>query len=309
MRYKSIKILSISLYLIILLLPLYGCNKQSSSTVDNGYGAAVSNCGGVYDPDNIYACCSNGGNCTWWAWHKANTVWGVHLGKYGNAGQWLTGAQSEGYPTSTTPSVNTISVNTSLFVDGEILGHLGWVEAVNGNEVTVSEMSCCSTCGSGVKTRTRLISYYDGFIYPKSGSVPEKSDIVIDGLTFAPTSGTISSSLSISFRIVNQGNAIAEKSTTRIRINASSNNVTTADTLLKEISVPTILPGASYEVAEALTIPSDSPSGNNYIWVILDVNHTANQNREDNDRSYLIFTVVYDVPVPPPVSPQHQPIL
>src|SRR6185437_5086027 len=58
-------------------------------------GAQTDTCRcGAYDP---YPCCSNGGNCTWWAWEAACCNWGIGLPGWGNANQWQGNARAQGY--------------------------------------------------------------------------------------------------------------------------------------------------------------------------------------------------------------------
>jgi hypothetical protein len=96
----------------------------------------------------------------------------------------------------------------------------------------------------------------------------------------------------VSFTIKNQGSGTANASTTNIRINTSSSSVTPNDYLLASISIPSIPAGGIYNVNQPVTIPNGRPTGTNYIWVILDVNSTANQSNEQNDKAYTIFNVL-----------------
>jgi len=132
-----------------------------------------------------------------------------------------------------------------------------------------------------------------GLSQPKSFSITStaKSDLIIQGFTVSPTSGAPGSSATVSFTIKNQGSGVANASTTNIRINTSSADVTTSDYLLATINVPSVPAGGTYSVNQPVTIPSNRPSGANYIWVILDVNSTANQSNETNDKAYVVFTV------------------
>lgn len=81
-------------------------------------------------------------------------------GSWGNAGQWLTSAQRAGYPTGSTPVPGAIVVTRE-----SIWGHVAYVESVNGNRITISEMNAR---GWG-RTSSREIDAGDrvvkGFIY------------------------------------------------------------------------------------------------------------------------------------------------
>jgi len=118
-----------------------------------------------------------------------------------------------------------------------------------------------------------------------------QSDLVIQNLTVNPTSGAVGSNATVSFTIRNQGGGTASASTTNIRINTSSANVTTNDPLLISLSTPSIAAGAIQNVSQAVTIPANRPAGNNLIWVILDTGRTANQSNENNDRANTAFNV------------------
>gem|GEM_PF-1959922 len=120
---------------------------------------------------------------------------------------------------------------------------------------------------------------------------PARSDLIVQNLSVSPTSGWAGSNATVSFTIRNQGNGTANASTTNIRLNTSSSNVTTGDRLLASISTPSIGAGGTYTVSQSVTIPNDISPGSYYIWVILDVNSTANQSDESNDRANIPFTV------------------
>jgi surface antigen len=104
------------------------CGKQADTCI----------CGA----DNLFPCCSNGGNCTWWAWQKACCVWGYDVGTSGNAWEWLGQAQATGHTYSTTPEVDTIAYmgRKERYAP---LGHVAWVIGIEDDgSVKVSEMNC-----------------------------------------------------------------------------------------------------------------------------------------------------------------------
>lgn len=71
------------------------------------------------------------GYCTWYVANKINVP-----NYWGNAGQWLYSAQNSGYETSREAK------NNSIIVTGESgWGHVGVVESVNDNTITISEMN------------------------------------------------------------------------------------------------------------------------------------------------------------------------
>jgi photosystem II stability/assembly factor-like uncharacterized protein/surface antigen len=140
---------------------------QAETISPSSLAIGADNCGGVSSPGNPFPCCPNGGNCTWWAWHKAKSIWGVDFPAKGNALSWADVARSNGYLVTSTPAINTIAVNTTQTADGVVYGHVAWVEEISGDKLRVSEMNCCSMCGYGPNyDKWYSISYFDGgFIY------------------------------------------------------------------------------------------------------------------------------------------------
>lgn len=87
------------------------------------------------------------GQCTYWVWSKR------HVGQWNNATDWLWQAQRDGYATGSTPRVGAIAWE---------YGHVSYVEAVNGDMVTISEMNYS---GVGVVTRRTLPASSFTYIY------------------------------------------------------------------------------------------------------------------------------------------------
>ncbi len=120
----------------------------------------VYSCGGYNDDCycaawNPFPCCSNGGNCTWWAWHMACCNWGVDVPPRGNANTWAGSLAAGGYYLSSWPAVGRIACRNS-----GTYGHVAWVTGVSGDYVTVSEMNCWGNYGA--RTYTYHKSYFDG---------------------------------------------------------------------------------------------------------------------------------------------------
>ncbi len=129
---------------------------------------AVGSCGGQKDnckcgKSNPYPCCSNGGNCTWWAWQAACCSWKVGPPSWGNANQWAGNAKANSwYEVRKSPVAGSIAVRVS-----GSYGHVAWVTKVSGSKITVSEMACWGF--SGKRTYTYSASYFDGgFIVRKN---------------------------------------------------------------------------------------------------------------------------------------------
>lgn len=133
-------------------------------------------CSGESSPGNPYYCYrydqvnSSGGNCTWLAWKYARENWGDPLGNFdpavrvswGNANNWANAARSRGYVVDSLPARHTIAVSNTL----HSLGHVAWVESVDGDYVYVSEMYYNQP---GVRwwQRYHKSVFNLGFIHPK----------------------------------------------------------------------------------------------------------------------------------------------
>lgn len=131
--------------------------------------AFVNSCGPVTSTGNPFPC-KNGGNCTFFAAYKANTVWGngfSDLPSTRSAKYWADDARANGFPVSSEPGIYTIGVSSTLSADG----HVAWVIEIAGSNVKVQEMHWGTY---GVSERWRPVSTFNrGFIYPKSnGSRP-----------------------------------------------------------------------------------------------------------------------------------------
>ncbi|MDZ7611256.1 MAG: LysM peptidoglycan-binding domain-containing protein [Candidatus Moranbacteria bacterium] len=94
------------------------------------------------------------GQCTYYVAQHKYVPWG------GNAGTWLYNARAYGVKTGKTPKVGSIIVTSESWY-----GHVGIVEAVSGNSVTISEMNYK---GIGVTNRRTLNAnnpLIKGYIY------------------------------------------------------------------------------------------------------------------------------------------------
>ena len=136
---------------------------------------AVSSCGGLQDNcpcngNNPYPCCSNNGNCTWYAWHSACCHWGVACPPWGNANTWSGYAASHpDFDVTTTPTANCIANRVTPQYPGDQWGHVAWVESV-GNSVKVTEQGCWAW--SGVKTSWYGLGFFDKYICLHGGTGP-----------------------------------------------------------------------------------------------------------------------------------------
>lgn len=152
----------------------FDANRRDSGIYSNVgvlLDVAASSCGGIYDSANPFPCCSNGGNCTWWAWHMAHNNWGItatNSPSLRDARFWASDASANGFPVTPSPAVNTIAVNTTASVGGIVYGHVAWVEQVVGDTVIVSEMVCGGGYGP-TYNKSYSASYFNGgFIHNKT---------------------------------------------------------------------------------------------------------------------------------------------
>ncbi len=127
--------------------------------------AAVNFCGGTSHqntcgrPTNIYPCCPNGSNCTWWAWESVCRSWGIGLVNWGNANTWAGHASVDPRFVITGPQPGSIATSTL----GNY-GHVAWTIAVGGG-VTVTEQNCCTGCSAGTRTFTHSFGKFNsGFV-------------------------------------------------------------------------------------------------------------------------------------------------
>ncbi len=82
------------------------------------------------------------GQCTWGALNKWYQSEGYYPGGWtGNAKVWASGAAAAGYTVSSTPRTRSIVVMQPGVHGSSSAGHVAWVTAVNGNEITIIEMN------------------------------------------------------------------------------------------------------------------------------------------------------------------------
>ena len=94
------------------------------------------------------------GYCTWYVSQRRYVPWG------GNAGTWLANARASGKATGSTPKAG------AIIVTGESRwGHVGIVEKVSGNSVTISEMNYAGFGKKSTRTINANSRAVKGFIY------------------------------------------------------------------------------------------------------------------------------------------------
>ncbi len=116
------------------------------------------------------------------------------------------------------------------------------------------------------------------------------SDLVVEDMQIVPSQVGAGTLAEVRLTIRNQGNVAAGAQTSNLRMASSSTNVTVDDPLLVGMNLPEIPAGAALNVTQQVFIP-DVPAGDYYVWVILDINSTAGQINESNDRANVRVTV------------------
>lgn len=94
---------------------------------------------------------SNRESTSYTAW-KVNEAFGNMPNNWGNATNWPQEAQATGFTVSTTPKIHSVAIDYANAHGAAATGFSAWVEAVNGNQVTVSEYNWGNTGDYDVKT-------------------------------------------------------------------------------------------------------------------------------------------------------------
>jgi surface antigen len=86
------------------------------------------------------------GACTWWAIYVFHAYTGLYPDFFdpfndGNAGYWGIDAAYDGWTVTSTPRVNSIAVFPPGVDGADYDGHVAWVTAVSGSQISISEMN------------------------------------------------------------------------------------------------------------------------------------------------------------------------
>ena len=118
---KRFKSLLVALMAVICLLPAFA---KEASAASNPYPYTQTVLGVTTIP------------CTWYAWQQTYERLGIALPAWGNAIEWYNNAARAGYSVGATPKANSIAVWRER---DHNLGHVAFVTAVNGNQMTINE--------------------------------------------------------------------------------------------------------------------------------------------------------------------------
>jgi hypothetical protein len=134
---------------------------------------AVNACGGEVHQysacgyPNIYPCCfPANGNCTWWAAEAACRNFHIPLNwNWGNASTWGANAKLDPrFDVVSSPQPRSIATANSGG-GWSSLGHVAWVEQVQGGTIVVSEQGC-STGGTRIRSYPSW-RFNTGYVIPK----------------------------------------------------------------------------------------------------------------------------------------------
>ena len=132
-------------------------SSTSSSTSTNTSTPSASS--GAHSSRNW----ATAGQCTWGALNKWYQSEGYYPGGWtGNAMVWDTGAAAAGYTVSGTPRTRSILVMEPGVHGSSSVGHVAWVTAVNGDQVTIVEMNALA---GAYNYNTRTLSDISGMKY------------------------------------------------------------------------------------------------------------------------------------------------
>jgi surface antigen len=106
---------------------------------------------------------ASAGQCTWGALNKWYQSEGYYPGGWtGNAMDWGWGAANAGYTVSGTPRTRSILVMQPGVHGSSSVGHVAWVTAVNGDQVTIVEMNALA---GAYNYNTRTLTDISGMKY------------------------------------------------------------------------------------------------------------------------------------------------
>jgi surface antigen len=132
-----------ALSLGVSLAPSSAAPANGDATADRTIGATID-----HNPLSDYE-----GYCTWGAQEQIH----VHTGYYikaltGNAENWVDQAKAAGWMVVGVAQPRSIAVYGSWLIGG--VGHVAWVDAVNGNDITITEMNFGpgATAANGYRT-------------------------------------------------------------------------------------------------------------------------------------------------------------
>ena len=197
---------------------------------------------GAYDSSvNPFAQSNYYGQCTWYVWGRAYELTGKKLPQRGSAYTW-----GNGQTISSVPRSNSIAVWTGGY------GHVAYVEAVNGNNVTISEANCALYGGSITYNQLYSlqdgIKYYSGMHTETLSSLQNRGGQQLLGFIYLETNSTtstisvgtgdatdITETNAVVRGVVNKTSNITSGIRVGVRIGTSSNNFNIKSSYLEDV--------------------------------------------------------------------------
>jgi len=119
------------------------------------------------------------------------------------------------------------------------------------------------------------------------------SNLEIASIAADSTTAAKGSKVSLTINIENDGSGPALRSTAEVWISRSAIFPDTSDQPLGTIQVPSIASGATYTATKTVVVPSAAPEGHDYIWIQVDVDHTAAQTDLTDDTAFRTIGVYH----------------
>jgi surface antigen len=136
-----------------------GAAITTPSAVPANADSATNRTAGVTTDHNPF----NGGfegYCTWGAQEQIHTHTGYYVRALtGNAENWASQAQAAGWTVVSEAQPRSIAVYSSALVGG--VGHVAWVDAVNGGDITITEMNLGTGATAANGWRTTGFNQFD----------------------------------------------------------------------------------------------------------------------------------------------------
>ncbi len=178
-----------------------------------------------------------------------------------NAASSLSAGSSQSYSKSITISASTPAGNYYLLVSAD--GGLAVTESNESNQTT----------------------------YVAITVTVAKPDLIIKEFPTLNVSSVIAGgNVTVSYDVINQGNATAGSSSTSLHLSTKNYYDATA-TYLADYSVSSLSAGSSQSYSKSITIPASTPAGNYYLLVSADGGLAVTESNESNQTTYVAITV------------------
>lgn len=128
---------------------------------------------------NIFSRINLFGQCTWYAAGRAYEVSGNPVPMINGAHTWLDVAKANGYKTGTKPKANSIAVwKKSTY------GHVAFVEAVDGDKVTITESNWSRSTSQKKSAIEEGIYHYEGYTTLTADAMKDRYGYILEGYVY-----------------------------------------------------------------------------------------------------------------------------